>query len=77
MTEPQQGNWQKRHRDGTIPEDLGARLLPAVFSSLGRGWKKVYTRSHWNRIRKQGHSSVRQRPNEKRNSSTLKETYRM
>ena len=61
MTEQQQeGSWQKCHSDSTIPEDLGARLLPAVFSSLGRGWKKVYTKSHWNRIRKQGHSSVRQ-----------------
>ena len=39
--------------DSTVPEDLGARLLPAAFSSLGRGWKKVYTKSHWNRIRKQ------------------------
>lgn len=45
-------DWQKCHREGTVPEDLEARLVPAAFSSRGRGWKKVYTKSHWNGSRK-------------------------
>lgn len=40
---------------GTVPEALGARPLPAAFSSRGRGWKKVYTKSHWKSTGKQGH----------------------
>lgn len=36
-----------------VPEDLGAGLVPAAFSSRGSGWKKVHTKSHWNGIRKQ------------------------
>lgn len=45
--------WQGPPGEGTVPEDFGAGLAPAAFSSRGRGWKKVYTKSHWNRIRTQ------------------------
>lgn len=59
-----QRHWQKCH-NGTVPEDLGAGLVFTAFSSRGRGWKKVYTKSHWNKISKQGRSSVRQWPSKK------------
>lgn len=69
-------SWKKRHREGTVPEDLGAGLVPTAFSSRGRGWKKVYTKSHWNRIRKQGHFSMTMAQKEKeRDCSRLKDLW--
>ena len=41
-----QRGWQGHDREDSIPEDLGAGLVPAAFSSRDRGWKKVYTKSH-------------------------------